>query len=105
MSEKRLERLVAVSGLLRDHELGQLKAAVALRDAAAALRDGLSVKAGGDATLWKAQIDYARWIEQRRAVLEVQIAGHDERIAAQMVKARLAFARADVLEKLWRQLS
>ena len=105
MKNRRVERLVELAGLVRDHDLSALKAAVGRRDATVALRDGLSADTSDDPAGWHAQAVYGQWVEHQRQALTARIEEQAGEVATVQAKARVSFARAQVLEKLRDQLS
>ncbi len=105
MTRDRIERLVTLTGLLRERQLALLAEAVARRDAAMALREGLVALPSDDPAGLQAQAAYGQWVGHRRAALTAEIARHEERIAAETDAARRALARDEALGKLRDQLS
>ncbi len=103
--DARIDRLVALSALVRDHRLGQLTVAIGQRDATAALRDGLVATASDDPAALQAQATYGIWIERQREVLARRIDQQNAEVAVRLATARSAFARAQVVAKLRDQLS
>lgn len=103
--DPRIDRLVALSGLVRDHRLSQLAAATAARDATVALRDGLVATQSDDPAALQAQAVYGVWVERQREVLAMQIDRQQAEVSARMETARIAFARAVAVAKLRDQLS
>lgn len=103
--DDRLNRLVALSGMVRDHRLGRLTAAVARRDAVADLRDGLAQPATDDPAALQAQAAYGRWADRRHAALTAELAAHEAEVQRLLHEARRAFARAQAVEKIRDQLS
>ena len=105
MKDPRLEQLAILSGLVRDHRLGQLKAATVQRDATVALRDGLVATGSDDPAALQAQATYGYWIERRREMLAALVDRQNAEVETGLVKARTAFARAAAVAKLRDQLS
>lgn len=103
--DPRVDRLVVLSGLVRDLRLSQLAAATAARDATVALRDGLVATQSDDPAALQAQAIYGVWVDRQREALALRIAQQQAEVAERTETARSAFARAVVLAKLRDQLS
>lgn len=103
--DPRIDRLVVLAGLVRDHRLSQLAAATAARDATVTLRDGLVATQSDDPAALQAQAVYGVWVDRQREVLALQIDLQQTEVALRTSTARSAFARAVALEKLRDQLS
>ncbi len=104
-ADPRLPRLATLAALLRDHHLMRLQQAVARKERAVLLREGLVAKGSDDAAAFQAQATYGRWAEASYRSLSAEIERHDAEVADRLATARLAFARARVLERLKDQLS
>lgn len=103
--DPRIDRLVVLSALVRDHRLGQLTMAIAQRDRLAALRDGLVATASDDPAALQAQATHGIWVERQREALARRIDKQNAEVAQRLSTARSAFARAAVVAKLRDQLS
>lgn len=102
---ERLDRMMVVAGLMRDHRLSRLSAAIAERDGTVALRDGLVALPGTEALTLRAHALYGAWVAQRRDALQGEILRQTGRVDAEFGLARTAFARAQALRALRDQLS
>ncbi len=106
MTAERIDRLLMLSRLIRDTELARLAATTARRDANIELRDRLGQDAAiGSADAVSAGALYAVWVERRRVMLTATIDQQNGEVAAQLVGARRAFARAEALAKIRGQVS
>lgn len=105
MNDPRVNRLVVLSGLIRDHRLARLSAAVARREATIGLRDSLEAASSDDPAALRAQAVYGIWVERQREALTRQLDQQTAEVEAELGTARMAFARAAALAKLRDQLS
>jgi len=104
MSDPRdLGRLAVLAGLLRDRQLDDLRAARLRREAtqarlgalAAGPAEGLSPVAAAQTALL-----YQRWVDGKRAEINLQLARDTAAWLEAQAAARTAFGRAQVLDKL-----
>lgn len=100
MIDPRIDRLVVLAGLIRDHRLVRHAAAVRRRDETIALRDGLEPRTTDDPAAWQAQTVHAVWVERQRDILASRIRHETTAAETEAAGARIAFARAQVLERV-----
>ncbi len=98
-----LARLAGLAGLIRDRRLDDLQAARLRREAtqrqlgalAAGPSEGLSPVAAAQSALL-----YQRWVDRRRAEINLQLARDTAGWLEAQAAARVAFGRAQVLDVL-----
>lgn len=103
-----LARLAELAGLLRDRKLDELRAARLQREATQARLAALvSGPAEGVSPLAAAQsaLLYQRWVDGRRAEINLQLARDTAAWLAAQDAARAAFGRAQVMDRLTDRLS
>jgi hypothetical protein len=101
-----LGRLARLAGLIRDRDLAVLSAARATREATQARLAGLAAgPAEGVSPVAAAQsaLLYQRWVDRRRAEINLQLARDTAAWLDAQAAARRAFGRAEVLDQLQAQ--
>ncbi|MDR5652715.1 hypothetical protein [Ruixingdingia sedimenti] len=103
MKDPRLVRLAVLAGMIRDHELGQLRARAEAMAQTRAHLAGLATAPPADTAdmaLMLADLRHQQWAEARRRDLNTTLARQTAEWMTAQDAARAAFGRAEALARL-----